>query len=364
MLSGLDDIHPDNDVDPRENDDLRDDDNERSIDSDQADERAKLGELSDEDLTDDVVGKLYEITHDAKVTKEILKIGEGRKQKMGYKTWIKYKAYFFKDHLIFDESGDEPAELCLGDDSWPHGVQTGVEQMRVGEVAKIRIKKKHGFGRALKVDELKFPQGWSEGAGRERLVNEQIIYEVELIRIEVRQDIEANGIFYKWVEKPTEKHEWETPKDQDEIKVDFELKQGDKSLYKMENWDTDMSGDDPQMTLTIHRILESMKRDEKARIEIKKTFIPDEDKELVALLSDNYDKEQPVFAFVHLHRLVKTDDWFRDGTTKVRTLRKGKGRNPFVDSEVAIRLQVVVNGNQIVSNYPEHEPNLLLNEEE
>mgnify|MGYP000914742146 CR=1 FL=1 len=38
-----------------------------------------------------------------------------------------------------------------------------------------------------------------------------------------------------------------------------------------------MSGDDPMMTLTVHRILESMKRDEKAKIEIKKTFIPEED---------------------------------------------------------------------------------------
>ena len=105
-----------------------------------------------------------------------------------------------------------------------------------------------------------------------------------MIRIEVRQDIEANGLFYKWVEKAAEKHEWETPKDKDEINVDFEFRQGDNSLYKKENWDTDMSGDDPMMTLTIHRILESMKRDEKAKIEVKKTFIPEEDQELVALL--------------------------------------------------------------------------------
>ena len=79
MLSGLDDMHPDNEIDPRENDDLRDDDNERSIDSDQADEKAKLGQLSDEDMTDDEIGKLIEITHDGKVTKEIIKVGDGRK---------------------------------------------------------------------------------------------------------------------------------------------------------------------------------------------------------------------------------------------------------------------------------------------
>jgi hypothetical protein len=62
----------------------------------------KLGELEDEDAKNDKVGDLMEITHDGKVTKEILSVGEGGRLKMGYKTFIKYKAYFFKDHLIFD----------------------------------------------------------------------------------------------------------------------------------------------------------------------------------------------------------------------------------------------------------------------
>jgi hypothetical protein len=35
--------------------------------------------LSDEDMTDDEIGKLIEITHDGKVTKEIIKVGDGRK---------------------------------------------------------------------------------------------------------------------------------------------------------------------------------------------------------------------------------------------------------------------------------------------
>lgn len=63
---------------------------------------AKLGELEDDDPKNDIVGDLMEITHDGKVTKEILKVGEGPRLKMGYKTFVKYKAYFFKDHVIFD----------------------------------------------------------------------------------------------------------------------------------------------------------------------------------------------------------------------------------------------------------------------
>jgi len=62
-----------------------------------------------------------EITHDAKVTKEIIKIGEGKRLKMGYIAIIKYKAYFYTDHLIFDQT-KEPVEIALGDNSWPDGL--------------------------------------------------------------------------------------------------------------------------------------------------------------------------------------------------------------------------------------------------
>ena len=69
--------------------------------------------------------------------------------------------------------------------------------MRKGERAKIRIKKKHGFGRANLVEILRFPKGFEEGTNRERLMKEQIIYEVELVDFVERYDMEANGIFLK-----------------------------------------------------------------------------------------------------------------------------------------------------------------------
>ena len=103
------------DYDPREADDLRESDENRSQDSAQADAMAKLGELEDDDPKNDIVGDLMEITHDGKVTKEILTVGEGPRLKQGYKTFVKYKAYFFKDHVIFDQTKDEVREVCLGD---------------------------------------------------------------------------------------------------------------------------------------------------------------------------------------------------------------------------------------------------------
>jgi len=52
--------------------------------------------------------------------------------------------------------------------------------MRKGETAKIRIKKKYGFGRPGEVDKLRFPKGFSQepqdAERREKLVNKAIIY--------------------------------------------------------------------------------------------------------------------------------------------------------------------------------------------
>lgn len=104
------------------------------------------------------VGDVDDVTFDGKVKKEILEVGEGVKYpKRNYLVKINYKAYFF-DHTDFD-SGNE-VTLALGDVSWPEGLWLGIEKMRKNEVAKIKIKKKHGFGRKHQVEKLKFPKGY------------------------------------------------------------------------------------------------------------------------------------------------------------------------------------------------------------
>jgi FKBP-type peptidyl-prolyl cis-trans isomerase 2 len=62
----------------------------------------------------------------------------------------------------------EPITFCLGDVSWPDGVSTGVEKMRKGEVAKIRIGRKHGFGRPLKQELLKYPKIYDEDPDKKK----------------------------------------------------------------------------------------------------------------------------------------------------------------------------------------------------
>ena len=57
--------------------------------------------------------------------------------------------------------------------------------MRKNETAKIKIKKKYGFGRKENVDKLKFPQGYEDenSEERKRLMTKGIIYEVKLLLI-------------------------------------------------------------------------------------------------------------------------------------------------------------------------------------
>jgi hypothetical protein len=80
--------------------------------------------------------------------------------------------------------------------------------------------------------------------------------------------------------------------------------------------------------------------------------LTEEDQATVELLGE-YDKEKPVFADIHILKLIKIEDWFKDETTFVKTFRKGRGRNPYTDSTVSFRMEVFRNDEKILSNYPE-----------
>ena len=71
---------------------------------------------------------------------------------------IDYKLYFF-DHTPIEEGTS--VKLSLGDIAWPEGLWKGIERMRKGERAKLRIKKKkYAFGRKEQRDKLRLPQGF------------------------------------------------------------------------------------------------------------------------------------------------------------------------------------------------------------
>lgn len=110
---------------------------------------------------------------------------------------IIYKAYFF-DHTLFDSSNGEAIPFVLGDSSWPEGLWNGIEHMRKNEKAKIKIQKKHAFGRKENAEKLRFPTGYEvEGEKRERLLKKGVIYEVKLIDWIERVDLESDGNFLK-----------------------------------------------------------------------------------------------------------------------------------------------------------------------
>ncbi len=62
------------------------------------------------------------------------------------------------------------------------------------------------------------------------------------------------------------------------------------------------------------------------------------DSVLPGLIRD-YDPAKDLYLQITLDSLVKVEDWFKDGTTLVRTIRKGgKGRSPYADSTVKCKL--------------------------
>jgi len=80
-------------------------------------------------------------------------------------------------------------------------------EMRLGEKAKIKIKKKFAFGRPGEVEKLDFPFAFSSGERREKLVSKNVIYEVELLQFVQRLDIEGFGKVFKQVETKPDKYE-------------------------------------------------------------------------------------------------------------------------------------------------------------
>ena len=203
-----------------------------SAPTEESGEEEELKSLDDEELLDepsvvDVLNEKTECYHEqGKVTKEILELGEGkRKPMMGWLCKVKYIAYFY-DKVIFDTSpqdGHATVDICLGDISWPEGMWRGIQNMRKGEKAKVRIQKKFAYGRPGEVDKLRFPRGYSleekDQERRTKLTSKAVIYELTLVDWIERTDMEANGLMYKqWINKQSLKKEHELPNEQyDEV---------------------------------------------------------------------------------------------------------------------------------------------------
>lgn len=94
------------------------------------------------------------------------------------------------------------------------------------------------------------------------------------------------------------------------------------------------------MPLTLKKILESMKRLEHTQTLVKASYVQQNDEGLWKYLNETFPDqassfEKGVFLVdAELHKLVKVEDWFKDGSTMKRTVKKGKGSQPNTDSVV------------------------------
>lgn len=79
-----------------------------------------------------------------------------------------------------------------------------------------------------------------------------------------------------------------------------------------------------------------MKRKEVSQFLVSAATVK-EDAELSNQLAsgNNWNKDKDLLLIVELSTLYKVEDWFNnDRTTTMKTLRKGKGRSPYTDSEI------------------------------
>ena len=86
-------------------------------------------------------------------------------------------------------------------------------------------------------------------------------------------------------------------------------------------------------------MVEQLKRGEEAEFTVIAELFNNQDDEdsftddYFPSLVKNYDAKQDLFLTIKLIRLTKVEDWYKDGSTLVKTIRSGgKGRSPYADS--------------------------------
>ena len=157
----------------------------------------------------DKEGDIVDCFHSqGKVQKEILRVGQGvDKPKMGALCRIKYIAYFYDKEIFDNRAQIQPVDIYLGDVKLAEGLWRGIMEMRLGEKAKIKIKKKFAYGRPGEVDKLDFPPEFVSGERRQKLLTKNVIYEVELLQFVQRLDIEGFGKIFKQIETKPDKYD-------------------------------------------------------------------------------------------------------------------------------------------------------------
>ena len=302
------------------------------------------------------VGDELEICSPNKVTKEILKVGTGVRtpNNQFLCRWI-YKMYFY-DHTEIESTNGEIVEIILNDKKWPEGLRMGIGKMRKGEKAKIKMKKSYAFGTNLDPELLRVPKGWEDGENNKRLRTKGVIYEIELVDWDIRDDITNDGQLVKIVHTRS-KANMEKPNGIDEVTIDIKIYQKSPNTVYFEktNWTVLMNHDD--ITVSGTRIIETMRVGEIAEGIAQPSYYNQHDQAAIKKWGLQTDKE--LIVYIKLIDFVTVVDWYGDQKTLRRTLKRGYKRVPFYESTVSIRILFEVNGEEKINNmFEESEYNI------
>jgi FKBP-type peptidyl-prolyl cis-trans isomerase 2 len=156
-------------------------------------------------------------------------VGEGKKRpKRAHIAHVKYDLYFF-DHTPIESTEGKTVDVVMGEIAWPEGLWKGLEKMRKGEKAKVKIQKKYSFGRKELREKLIWPKGFeppeenNASENHTRLLEKGVIYEVELVDWTERVDVNGDSVFIKEIISKSAKKSYMKPKEIDEVTIDIKI---------------------------------------------------------------------------------------------------------------------------------------------
>ena len=293
------------------------------------------------------VGDELEVCSPNKVTKEILQLGTGVRYPNNQFLWrCRYKMYFY-DHTEIESTNGEIVDIILNSKQWPEGLRMAIGKMRKGEKAKIKMKKSYAFGTNLDPDLLRIPKGWEEGDKLKRLQTKGVIYELELVDWDIRDDITNDGQLVKIVHTRS-KASMEKPNGIDEVTIDIKIYQKNLNTvyFERENWTVLMNH--PDITTSGTRVLETMRVGEVAEGIAQPSYFTEHDKAAIKKWGLQTDKE--LIIYIKMIDYITVIDWYGDWKTLRRTLKRGYKRVPFYESTVSVRFKIEVNGEEKLNN--------------
>lgn len=151
----------------------------------------------------------------------------------------------------------------------------------------------------------------------QRLKKKGIIYEITLHDWDIRDDIEHDGTCVKIVTKRS-KGAFDKPNGIDEVTINLKVYQEKEVIiHELTNF-TGML-DDPQITPSIKKVLETMRDGEISRGEIQPKFYLEKDIEAVSLYG--LDTSKPLLFDIELIKFDTIIDWYLDKTAFKRVYR-------------------------------------------